>query len=506
MFEFDLALNKIKDHKAFYHLIGCLACCLTCFMVSGGVSSDVYFMINSAETMLTEGFQYADSLSMFQNMPFYSQKWAMCFLTWFVHNLGGMPALMIGMYVLGGIRSILLFETMNVINPKSKTRNLFLSVFACLILNVYSLDFRPSVIADCFLFGEIIVFETHKRNKLTKGNLMYLWMWSAIISVGVMWFHSTMWPMCIIFALPYLCDNHKLNKLFKTCGFERLQASYSKSWPFLMSISIMVLCGLLNPHGLKQFWYMLCVILSSNSLSVAQECRQIIFGSGWSIMILLSLICAGISAAQTKRVHLRFVYFLMGTLIMTFTAQRCLEYFIPAVFFFIASCMIDADDGLFKRLAESFEVYIAVIICVAFVGALDLSYNAQAYASGEIDETLGYTVDNIIHESGVQKDAKIYCSFDLGSYLEYLGYKPYIDGRLEAFSWMINGQYDVLEEYTTTYDGSVPHLEYLDETYDFDYYVILNSSGFAKSLPYTGANLLYQDSYYSIYSYDADSL
>lgn len=506
MFEFDLALDKIKDHKAFYHLIGCLACCLTCFMVSGGVSSDVYFMINSAETMLEEGFQYFDSLTMFQNMPFYSQKWAMCFLTYFIHSLGSMPALMVGMYILGGIRSILLFETINVINPKSKTRNLFLSVFACLLLNIYSLDFRPSIIADCFLFGEIIVFETHKRNKLTKKNIAYLFIWSAIISIGVMWFHSTMWPMCIIFALPYLCDYHKLNKIFKALKISNLEASYSKVWPFFVSIIIMIICGFLNPHGIKQFWYMMCVILCSDSLTVAQECRQLVFGDGWSIVILISLACVGISAAQAKRINLRFVYFLVGTLIMTFTAQRCLEYFIPSVFFMIASCIAETEDGTFKRLAESFEIYIAVIISVAFVGALDLSYNAQAYNSGEIDETLGYTVNEALVNANVPKDAKIYCSFDLGSYLEYLGYKPYIDGRLEVFSWIINGERDILGEYTATYDGSVPHLEYLNDTYDFDYYIVLNTSGFMESLPYTGANLLYQDTHYSIYSYDKNSL
>ena len=500
------SFNKIKNNNVFYRIIGCIVCCLTCFMVSGGVSSDVYFMINSAETMLEEGFHYADSLSMFQDMTFYTQKWAMCFLTYFVYTIGKMPALMLGMYVLGFIRSIMLFETINVINPKSKTKNLFISTFACLLLNVYTLDFRPSVIADCFIFLEIIMLEKHKRKKLNNKNVISLCIGSAIISLCVMWFHSTMWPMCIVFVLPYLFDNYRLNKFFSVCKFKKLQASYSKTWPFALSILSMTLAGLFQPNGIKQFWYMLCVILSPNSLSFAQECRKITFGDGWSIAIMILIACVVICFSQTNKIELRFVYMFIGTLIMTFTAQRCLEYFLPSVFFMIASCVAESDSGTFKALQESFEIYVAIAICIAFVGAMNLLYNIHAYKNGDIDEILGYKVDNIFYESDVPFDSKIYCSFDLGSYLEYLGYKPYIDGRLEAFSFMINQQYDVLGEYSATYDGSVPHLEYLNEKYSFDYYIVLNTSGFVESLSYTNANLLYQDDYYSVYSYKQNDM
>jgi hypothetical protein len=263
----------------------------------------------------------------------------------------------------------------------------------------------------------------------------------------------------------------------------------------------MFLSGLLQPNGLKQFWYMLCVILSPDSLSFAQEYRKITFGDGWSIAIMILFICIIICISQANKVNLRFVYLFIGTLLMVMTAQRCLEYFIPAVFFLTASCMAESNMNTFKHIQESFEIYIAVIIGITFVSAIDLSYNIHAYKYGDIDEILGYKVDDFILESEIPNNAKIYCSFDLGSYLEFLGYKPYIDGRLEAFSYMINQQYDVLTEYADTYDGTIQDLAYLENKYDFDYYVVLNTSEFVDSLEYVNSDLIYHDNYYSVYAY-----
>ena len=65
-------------------------------------------------------------------------------------------------------------------------------------------------------------------------------------------------------------------------------------------------------------------------------------------------------------------------------------------------------------------------------------------------------------------DVKIMTTYDLGSYVEYFGYKPYIDTRAEVFYENLNHKADIMDEYLAVKTGKIHYKDFLDK-YNFDY-------------------------------------
>ena len=70
-----------------------------------------------------------------------------------------------------------------------------------------------------------------------------------------------------------------------------------------------------------------------------------------------------------------------------------------------------------------------------------------------------------------KKTLDIYTGYNEGGYLEYRGYKPYIDPRMEVFIKSNNGKADIFQEYYEMYNGDMEKDEFL-RRYDFDYLVV----------------------------------
>ena len=92
------------------------------------------------------------------------------------------------------------------------------------------------------------------------------------------------------------------------------------------------------------------------------------------------------------------------------------------------------------------------------------------------NETMIRAVDRLDEVVGDinKKELKIYTGFDFGGYLEYRGYKPYLDPRMEVFLKNNNGKEDIYIEWYKMNEGDTEKQEFLNK-YDFDYFVTVES-------------------------------
>ena len=70
-----------------------------------------------------------------------------------------------------------------------------------------------------------------------------------------------------------------------------------------------------------------------------------------------------------------------------------------------------------------------------------------------------------------RKEMRVYTGYNDGGYMEFRGYRPYLDPRAEVFLESNNGKEDVLLEWMNVKDGEEKRKEFL-EKYNFDYIVV----------------------------------
>ena len=95
---------------------------------------------------------------------------------------------------------------------------------------------------------------------------------------------------------------------------------------------------------------------------------------------------------------------------------------------------------------------------------------ASSYSTKEDDYIYKETLRRLASEYGVNGE-NIYCNFNCGSYADWAGYHPYIDGRAEVYLKKVNGVEDSFKEEMDLQKGKIWYKDFLDK-YDFDYLIV----------------------------------
>ena len=87
---------------------------------------------------------------------------------------------------------------------------------------------------------------------------------------------------------------------------------------------------------------------------------------------------------------------------------------------------------------------------------------------------------------------KVYGDYDEGGYVEYRGYKSYVDPRMEVFLKANNGKEDIFSEFYSLQHGDLDKAEFLKK-YDFDFLVIREYDKLYNSVDENEYELVYHD-------------
>lgn len=488
-------------------------------------SLDLYWMVAHGKDMLENSLvRTTDIFSMHENLPFMYQKWAMCILTYLLYSHGGMIALRCASNILAFSVFYFIYTLVNHISPKTKPLNIILlmPIFCGMLSDTL---FRPHAIAALFLLWELSDLERYVKHNITDKRL-YLDL--AIISFCIMWFHSTMWYVCIIFILPYICDikyivdgvkmnQYPIIKHVKYIAYEKKQ--------LLIGLGIMVITSLLQPCGILQYKYMaVCLTANGEKYSHISELHPIdIFSSkAFCMYVIIAFILY--LAHKYKCVQLRCVYMTFGGILMAGIADRL--FFYSAMLFAVVIGNQMSEIITDEKLANVNEQVIAkwmiilnasvMLLCITWIGIV--GYLTITYDLIKVwDKSLGYDMVPLLQNNVTcTQNLKLYTDMELGSYLIANDMKPYIDCRAEVYDINLNGTVDILGEYHELLLGSykgadiseLSTLQQFQQDYDFDYYLIPKreyGEGIMISALHDNirqnAYCNYEDEYYGIYSF-----
>lgn len=447
--------TKTEKIRKFFLLFIIIAVPTAIFLIRD-LDNDTWFMLNHGRYILKNGlYPEFEPFTVHEGMHFTFQKWLCCILFWLIYKYCGKLALKLFCLLVFLAFDFAMYKLLMYTKPNSKVQHLL----TLAVMNIFMGQFmytRPQLFTYLFLAVELLILE-----KYVQEHKVVLLAIIPILSVIEIQIHSTIWPILLIYMLPYMFD---FSSSKKVCDkIKVLNRAEYKKLPIWITFFVSMFVGLINPYGFESIVY-LVKSLNIKELAVISEVSPPSLLSSNTVFIVFSVIFCLYGLYKTKMTELRYVFLIGGTVLMSISSTRQLSFLI------IPAAMVFEYYYDLKNSKPFTKNVIAIVLCaLAFIpvySAYEYQVNVQQYKV-KVGDFLAEYVGN-------PKGIKVFNVSDEGSYLEFLGFKTYTDTRAEIFSDKINNKGNYYREKLLFEVGRVPYTEYI---YKYDYkYIVLSKS------------------------------
>jgi hypothetical protein len=329
---------------------------------------------------------------------------------------------------------------------------------------------RPQIITYLILTLELFLADKFIKSK----NKKYLY-FLPILSILEINLHSSMWFLQFCFLGVYFLDTLKDRNLRR---------------PLFITLIIMILCGFINPYGLDAITY----VFKSYGVDVLNdyimEMDALTINSLRGKIILLSLFLVIFVSSLYKKINIRYLLLLGGTSYLALSHIKSIPYFGIAFTITMSSLLVDVNlkevylnyinkikfEKIRKVLTIPVKLSFKYIKLGLFVTTLMLIF--ESYTTVISEAALFHPYEPMIDyldATEPNKDVTIYTDYADGGYLEWRGYKPYIDPRGDVFLKATNKKFDLMDEYVNASSKGTTTEEFINK-YNFDYLVLKQSN------------------------------
>lgn len=286
------------------------------FGFSTGLDNDIWFMIAHGNYLFENGFHFPSTeiLSIHSDFAFSLEKWASCVLFAGAYNLFGEWGVLIFSVIVFALVLYLIYRAALVVSEGNFWVSILGTALCGLPLAISWARTRPQIFSYMFLILEFIVLEKFVQTKKEK----YLW-FLPLISCLLIQFHSTMWVMFLIVLMPYIFLQIKVGRFVPDKGYKPMTI-------FKYGV-ISILTALINPYGLVSVSYLFNSI-GAEGMHIISELQPMTWN--WLAYFVPSLlfIVLWLKTDHKKEVPVRYLWFILGTAVMSLTAIRNISYYI----------------------------------------------------------------------------------------------------------------------------------------------------------------------------------
>lgn len=458
------------------------------------LDNDTYWIIKTGEYIFNNGIPEKDFLTIHTNMDIVCQQWLSSVIFYKIFTWFGE----IGVIMLSAIMYIVIVALMYKLTYMI-SKNTFICALICIGASVEMATYtvtRPQIFTYTIILIELICLESYVKN----SNWKYL-IPLPILSVLEVNLHASMWTMPFIIMLPYLVNALPIKIKGK-------KLSCCKIVPLIIAVISMIGAGFITPYGVKGMSFIFTTSIGNKVNSSIMELAPITLELSNGRM--LALIAAAILfyiywlKKGTNNVPLRYHLLILGTMAMGLRYIKLFAYFLIAGL--TVSSALVSDFKL--KITEKFKdkkfnhvvggeiiFFIVLLLFVAiFVSEVDIFNNTdnKENSRGLSDiQLLDEAVDVLDNED--RDDMVLFNDFNTGGYLEFRGYKTYIDPRADSFVLEANHDFDYLTESKKIQSGHIFYKDFIDK-YDFTHFII------QKNLtPYLDTSLEHDDDYEKLF-------
>ena len=434
------ALPEGTEKRTKYFLIGLIICVLVYKFLKLQMENDDYFMMSNWREFLKIGFYTKDPLSMHHEYYCTLEKWLSCAIVYYIYKWFGLTGFKVIVTAAMATVIYLIYRLNYYVSHNDLISVLFATVTAFALLPYMTI--RPQTLTAIILVLWVISLEHFMKENNVKW--LFLLPFFACLDMQL---HSTQWPCLFIAMLPYIAD-------FTVRG-KRPQVNWKQKIELLLSGGISFAALFLNPYGAKSVFYIFRSYGDATMNNTISELSQpSIWNSDWLIMSAALLI---VFTFGDKKMPLRYYLLCLG-----FYVFGCL-HLRNAIYYYLAGSFVLCYMMRGKKINLKYNLnpVLPVVLCgVVFYG----------YTASENDYIYKETLRRLAMEYGVNGE-NIYCNFNCGSYADWAGYHPYIDGRAEVYLKKVNGVEDSYKEEMDLRRGTIWYKDFLDK-YDFAYLIV----------------------------------
>lgn len=413
------------------------------------IDNDTWFMLNHGRYIMKNGLypQY-EPFTVHEGMEFTFQKWLSCILFWLIYKYLGKVALKLFLYGVYMAFVFAMYKLLEYINKNAKIQNLATLVVLNAAMTQY-LYTRPQMFTYLFLAIELIVLEKYVRENKTRLLVII-----PILSLVEIQLHSTIWPIMLIFMLPYMFDVSFSDKIVKKLKI--LPVRKYKRLPIWLTFIASTVVAVINPYGFESVVYLVKSLQIPELKMLISEVRAPKPLSVNAFVIAVSLVIFVYGFAKKKKIELRYLFLFGGTTLMSMMSARQMSFML------IPAAMLMAYFFDFKNLSNVMKASFALIFAlVSFDSVFDASWGQTHYQQYVTD-----ACDALYEYEPNPEGTSVFNLDDEGSYLEFLGFRTYADTRAEVFSDKINNSKNYLAEKIGFESETVSYKEFI---YQYDY-------------------------------------
>lgn len=422
-----------------------------------GLDNDLWYLLSEGRYIIQHGIYHTDVMSMHQGLDIVVQNWLSAVIFWITYAFLGSKGIFFLVMLTNCAILYLLYKLCMLISENNKTLSILITILTDMNLSLYFIVSRPQIFSFVIMLLTLYLLELYIKNDDTK----YL-KFIPLLSFIEINLHASLWWFIFLFMIPYIIDSFKSKKL-------NLQGYRTK--PLIITFIVSLLVGLINPYGYKAITFIFNSYGDKYMFRYIYELQPFTFNNLISIQIFVLFLFSMLAYVYFRKgeIRVRYLCIYSGTLILGMITVKALSHFMLVALFPLALLLKDIFPRDFKKnpvKKRKIGYVLVTILCVAVVGYTGWRYTKIAknieftHAGSEAVDAIDLFTNNY--------PATTYVSFNDGGYLEFRGYKSYIDPRAEVFLKKNNHVADIYKEYYEFETGQISIEDFLKK-YNFDF-------------------------------------
>lgn len=447
----------IKKQKWLKYLIIFLLPVVMVLLLRTQVDNDSWFVLAEGREIVENGIYTTDALSMHEGLKVVVQNYGFAAVFWLVYSAFGLAGLFVGMILFYILVEWLLYKIFMLISDKNEILSLILMTVASMLLGLLFVTTRAQMVSYVIFLTVVYILERYAKKGEKK--LLVAIPFLSLIQINL---HGSVWLMLFLAMGAFIFDSR----------IERYSVK-----PLIVTAVISFAVGLINPYGLDMILFVIKSYSGGTIQRLVAEMKPFDLGAwfNWILYAGIAMVVLMGFYGKEKEVKARYLMMFIGLLGLGLNTIKGMSYVILVMFLSVAAMYRKAVFPKFKkprviRWAIVGEMVFAVIVVgeVSWFLKRDLTWLREAP-----DDALVEVVNILDKEVALEgrKTLKVYTGYNDGGYLEFRGYKPYLDPRAEVFLEVNNKKEDILAEYINLREGRSDKKEFLKK-YEFDYLVV----------------------------------
>lgn len=419
------------------------------------LDNDSWGLLAEGRYIAEHGLYQNDALSI-HDKPIIVSNYAFAVVFWHIYSMFGAVGIYVCMLLLNLIVCFLIYKICDLLSKHNVNLSLIIMMTVDMLLAYMGFVVtRAQMLTFVLMLGLIYCLELY----IAKDKTKYLWV-IPLISLIQINFHASYWWFLIAIMGAYIIDSIKSNSL-------HLQGYRTK--PLLVTLLVLIVMGLVNPYGIRAIVSIFSFYFNGTLKNTVSELRSYSpFMTVEMAMMYLSIMGVSFLYLLGDKKAFRMRYFLMffGFLALSLNTLKAFSQFIlvmalPLALMYRRVNIRSIIDS--KKIRGAICNYIGVLSLMMFVAIL-------VYVLGNFPQTPRITlveaVDAIDQDVGnySKESLNIYTGYNDGGYIEYRGYKAYLDPRGDPF---------VTKEWRDFENGKIT-VDEMMRKYGFDYLIVGN--------------------------------